>query len=307
MCCLFGVVDYGQSMTQKQMNKTVSVLAAACEARGDDATGIAYNGENTLSIFKRAMPAHLMRFNIPTDVSAVMGHTRLTTQGTEKNNYNNHPFFGKVPAMSFALAHNGVLHNDFELRKSEKLPMTNIATDSYIAVQLIEQQKVLNFESLKNMAEKLEGSFTITVLDHDNNLYFVKGDNPLCLYHFEKGFYIYASTEEILQKALKKMPYRFGKYKKINLACGEILKVDRFGQQSKAVFNTDKLFMYGYGYRYARWYEPKAPQKESVEKEYVDVLKNIASSMGYAKEYVDYLFEEGFSVDDVEEIIYSYC
>ena len=307
MCCLFGVIDYGQIMTQKQMNKTISVLATACEARGDDATGIAYKGENNLSIFKRPTPAHQMRFNIPADVSVVMGHTRLTTQGTEKNNYNNHPFFGKVPATSFALAHNGVLHNDFELRKTEKLPSTNIATDSYIAVQLIEQQKVLNFESLKNMAKKLEGSFTITVLDHDNNLYFVKGDNPMCLYHFDKGIYIYASTEELLQKALKKMPYRFGRYMKINLTCGEILKIDRFGQQSKEVFNTDKLFMYGYGYRYTRWYEPKAPRNETAKKEYIEILKNIASSMGYAKEYVDYLFEEGFSIDDVEEIIYSYC
>ena len=52
-----------------------------------------------------------------------------------------------------------------ELRKTEKLPATNIETDSYVAVQLIEKQQELSFDSLKYMAEQLEGSFTITVLN----------------------------------------------------------------------------------------------------------------------------------------------
>ena len=301
MCCLFGVLNYGQYLSQKQMNKTISVLATACEARGTDATGIAYNSGYNLSIFKRPLPAHFMRFEIP-DAPVIMGHTRLSTQGDERFNYNNHPFYGRTSNTSFALAHNGVLHNDHELRKNEHLPITNIETDSYVAVQLIEQQKTLGFDSLKYMAEQLEGSFTITVLDRENNLYFVKGDNPLCIYHFENGVYIYASTEEILQKALKKIPYRLGKYKKITLACGEILKIDRFGQQTKSLFNTDKLYMYGY--RYLRWYEPEKSKQETVEKEYLDVLKSIAASMGYTRECIDDLIRDGFTVDDIEEILY---
>ncbi|UQT46789.1 hypothetical protein M5E87_16235 [Flavonifractor plautii] len=39
------------------------------------------------------------------------------------------------------MAHNGVLHNDGYLRRSLSLPKTKIETDSYIAVQLIEQKK----------------------------------------------------------------------------------------------------------------------------------------------------------------------
>lgn len=205
MCCLFGVLDYNQNLTQKQLNKTISILSIACEARGTDATGIAYNTNSGLSVFKRPLPARFMRYHIPRYVNAVMGHTRMTTQGNEKFNYNNHPFYSKVGNTSFALAHNGVLHNDIQLRKTEKLPATNIETDSYVAVQLIEKKGILDFESLKYMAEQLEGSFTITVLDAEDNLYFVKGDNPMCIYHFrDKGVYIYASTEEILQKALKR-------------------------------------------------------------------------------------------------------
>ena len=39
----------------------------------------------------------------------------MTTQGNERFNYNNHPFWGKIGDTPFALAHNGILTNDDEL------------------------------------------------------------------------------------------------------------------------------------------------------------------------------------------------
>ena len=109
----------------------------------------------------------------------------------------------------FALAHNGVLHNDVKLRKQMSLPGTPVKTDSYIAVQLLEQQKTLDIQSISEMAELVEGSFVFTVLDENSNLYFVKGDNPLALYHYETcGLYVYASTEAILDRALTRLGKR---------------------------------------------------------------------------------------------------
>lgn len=61
--------------------------------------------------------------------------------------------------------HIGVLYNDDILRKYHKLPITDIETDSYVAVQLIEQKRALNFDSLSYTAEEVEGSFCFTVLD----------------------------------------------------------------------------------------------------------------------------------------------
>lgn len=40
MCCLFGIHDYGHSLSQKQKNRLLSVLSVACEARGTDATQV---------------------------------------------------------------------------------------------------------------------------------------------------------------------------------------------------------------------------------------------------------------------------
>lgn len=171
-----------------------------------------------------------------------MGHTRMTTQGSEEKNYNNHPFLGQAGGRQFALAHNGVLHNDLMLRRSLKLPHTKIETDSYVAVQLIERKKALDFASLKYMAEQIEGSFTFTLLDERNNWYLVKGDNPLCLYHFPRsGLYIYASTEEILEKSIKKMRLCLERPKRVVVKCGEILKIVEDGGVIRSTFETDSF------------------------------------------------------------------
>ena len=134
MCCLFGLIDYNNTFTAKEKNRLIKILSTECEARGTDATGIAFNTESGLHISKRQVAAHKMWYRIPDSAKVVMGHTRMTTQGNEKFNFNNHPFLGHVDKMNFALAHNGVLHNDSELRITERLPKTNIQTDSYIGM-----------------------------------------------------------------------------------------------------------------------------------------------------------------------------
>ena len=67
MCCLFGLLDYGHSLTAAQKNHILAVLSTVCEARGTDATGIAYNTDNGLQIYKRPLPAHHLRLRIPKD------------------------------------------------------------------------------------------------------------------------------------------------------------------------------------------------------------------------------------------------
>lgn len=222
MCSLFGLIDYNDVLDQHQTTKIISVLSRECEARGTDATGISYVSNNRLHVFKRPLAAHRLQFHIPKASKIIMGHTRLTTQGSERYNYNNHPFLGRAAGKTFALAHNGVLHNDAFLRSTEPLASTRIQTESYVIVQLIEKYKALNFESLKQAAEKIEGSFTFTVMDQNNNLYFVKGDNPLCIYQFN-GFYLYASTEEILKRTFRALRLSKRQHQQLEISCGEWL------------------------------------------------------------------------------------
>ena len=83
---------------------------------------------------------------------------------------------------------------------------TNIQTDSYVAVQLLQIKRTLDLSALQEMAETVEGSFSFTVLDRENQLYFIKGDNPLCICHYPRlNLYVYASTAEILNRAVTRM------------------------------------------------------------------------------------------------------
>lgn len=204
MCSLFGLIDFKGVLNTHMKNKILNTLARECQVRGTDATGIAYNFNDRLRIYKRPIPARKMKIHIPNGVNTIMGHTRMTTQGNAQFNQNNHPFLGHVASGAFALAHNGVLWNDKELRITENLPLTSVETDSYVAVQLLEKNKALDFDSLQAMAEKVEGSFVFTVLDKDNSILFVVGNNPLCIVFYD-GFLIYTSTQEILCKTIKKL------------------------------------------------------------------------------------------------------
>ena len=304
MCCLFGLIDYGHSLSAKQKNHVLSALATAAEARGIDATGIAYNYGGKLRIYKRPWPGHLMRFRVPADAHAIMGHTRMATQGSARKAYNNHPFPGSVKSGAFAFAHNGMIHNDDILRRIKGLPETEIETDSYIGVQLIEQKKTLSFSSLRYMAEQLEGSFTCTVLDQQNNLYIIKGDNPFCLYHYPAmGVYLYASTEDILKRALSRIRVPFRHPESIPLSCGEILCIDLVGNIGRQKFNDSKLF--------TSWYDslwtPYYPRTNFVPEadEYLEELKSVAMSFGYTPEDIEALHRQGFTLEELEEFLYG--
>ena len=303
MCCLFGIVDYKHSLTPMQKSRMMSILARACEARGTDATGIAYNSSHRLKIYKRPLPARYMHFMLPKDTHVVMGHTRMTTQGSEKKNRNNHPFPGRAGNTAFALAHNGVLYNDVTLRKNRKLPPTSIQTDSYIAVQLIEKSGFIDMESLRDMAEQVRGSYAFSVLDDQDNLYLVKGDNPISLLHYpQKGLYLYASTEEILNNALSKMPVQLEKPVKIDLICGDILKISPNGVLTRGHFNCDHLLPKMVWSPYASFFDYGVAEG-SVS--YIDDLKAVAGSFGLTDEDVDILLKEGFTPEEVEEYLYS--
>ena len=302
MCCLFGFVDYTGALSVNQKNRLIRKLSIAAEARGTDATGIAYNTSRGLQIYKRPLAAHRLHLRIPAEAHVVSGHTRMTTQGSAKKNFNNHPFFGRVKGKTFALAHNGTIWNDLELRRTKHLPRTKVQTDSFIAVQLIEQQKSLDFSSLRYTAEAVEGSFSFTVLSERDDLYLIKGDNPLTIVHFPKvGVYVYASTAEILNKALARCGNWLGREERVDIAMGDIVRIDGNGRITRGAFDASKFYRSSWGY----WDTSLYPRLPHSEEEHLSLLKSVAKSFDFTGEMVDRLLEQGFSTDDVEELLYE--
>ena len=297
MCSLFGLIDHQNKLTTREKNRILNTLARECEVRGTDATGIAYHFGGRLRIFKRPLPARKLRLRVPSDVNVIMGHTRMTTQGNEKFNQNNHPFPGSIGGKNFALAHNGILWNDKILRQQENLPQTSVETDSFIAVQLLEQQNALDFASLKTMAETVEGSFVFTVLDSEDAIWFVVGDNPLCLFHYD-GFTLYASTQDILVKATKRL--RLGKPKSVQQPEeGEILRIDKHGCQTTDSFMPHTT--YPHWWRYSPCYGYPWDEDGRLH----DELIAAAKAMGVSEAEVQALLDYGCDPDEIEELLYD--
>ena len=294
MCAVFGYLDYKGKVSNAILKKLIRNLSIAAEVRGTDATGISYVNHGKVVTFKKAKPAHKVKLYFPKNTRAVIGHTRMTTQGSEKYNYNNHPFDGRCGTETFALAHNGVLYNDAEWKAKYHLPKTPIETDSYVAVQLLEQKKQLHAESIKKMAELVNGSFVFTILRNDNTLFLVKGNNPLTLYHFPAlELYVYASTKSILDNALQQVNLS-DKCFEIDVSEGEIVEIASSGNLSKTTFAMQNSVFSPYNWDNLNWYETEEQE---------EFLLECCQMFGVLEEDVYLLLDYGFSADEIEEML----
>ncbi len=295
MCAIFGLIDYKKTFSVSQREQILRVLSSECEERGTDAAGYAFNKSNGLAIYKRPLPAHELKLSLPENANIILGHTRMATQGDKRQNFNNHPFLGTVGGISFALAHNGVL-DDIHMRNEMRLPETKVKTDSYIAVQLLEQQKSLDLESIAETAEKIKGTFVFTILDRQNNSYFVKGENPLALYHYEKyGFYIYASTDGILKIALSRLGLLKYPSTKITADCGDIIRIDKDGDLTKCKFEMNRL-MCDYNSCSEWWYY-------NGNSERMWEIFNLAYINGVSEENIELLLDYGYCPEEIMEFM----
>ena len=298
MCAVFGYLDYKGKVSNAILKKLIRNLSIAAEVRGTDATGISYVNHGKVVTFKKAKPAHKVKLYFPKNTRAVIGHTRMTTQGSEKYNYNNHPFDGRCGTETFALAHNGVLYNDAEWKAKYHLQKTPIETDSYVAVQLLEQEKQLHAESIKRMAELVNGSFVFTILRNDNTLFLVKGNNPLTIYHFPKiGIYVYASTKSILDNALQKI-HMMKNPCEIDVSEGEIVEIAANGKHSKTTFAMQNSVFSPYNWDNLNWYETEEQE---------ECLLECCRMFGVPEEDVYLLLDYGFSADEIEEMLMNPC
>lgn len=153
------------------------------------------------------------------------------------------------------------------------------------------------------------GSFTFTVLDDRDSLYFIKGSDPMCINHYPKvGLHVYTSTEEILRSAMLKTQLYLGKPEKIRLYGGDILRIDAHGSITSGCFDDSKLYASFFdSYPWDGWQQESVPRPYVEEPDYLNDLKAVASCYGLYPEDVGALLADGASMDEMEEYIYSCC
>lgn len=204
MCGVFGwIKGKNCKATDQELYGLTKGLAKASEVRGTDASGVAtFITPDKLIVRKTNVKGSELVFPKLFGKSLV-GHTRATTQGSEKLKWNNHPFY--PDNREFVMAHNGVIYNDKKLRKQEDLSQTIIETDSYIITQLLDK-KGFTQEDLKESCELLDGSFAVPVATADDKFFFLMGGNPVELFYSQKlNLYVYASTSKILIEGLNEL------------------------------------------------------------------------------------------------------
>ena len=300
MCAIFGLLDFQGKLTPAQRRIIFRELANAAQIRGTDASGVAYVQNGAVQIQKAPRPAHKMRWRIAPEARYLMGHTRMTTQGAASKNYNNHPFPGRAGGQTFALAHNGVLYNDAQLRRTQHLPIPKIETDSYVAVQLIEKCGELSADSLSQMAGALDGTFTITVLDVANTMYFVRGNNPLTIRFLPRlGCYLYASTDEILDMALEELELLRLRQITVPISQGDIMTIDAQGKRTVTRFDDAHLWTPQYFCDWG-WHGHTAEYHD-----YLETVLEYGKRQGVPDRELRLLVDAGYDALDLEELIHD--
>ena len=180
---------------------------------------------------------------------------------------------------------------------------------------MIERTGAFDLQAIQQMAEQMEGSFCFTLLDGQDNLYLVKGNNPLVIYHFEKlGFYIYASTEAILQQGLRDAGFIHLPHTEVKISQGDILILQPDGQLVRESFATTKLdcydsFWFGscrpYGYSLFSSPVQNKRRKNVLYGTYLESLIDYAANVGISEDEILYLYENGFEEEEIEALLYS--
>lgn len=198
MCGIMGYYSFGKTIPDKDK---ITNMFSLLESRGRDASGFAFIKDNNLIVHKDAMKSsefvktnEWKQLSLP---SSMILHTRMKTQGSEKNNANNHPLFSKN---GIAIVHNGIIYNDKEIfGKKER----DAEVDSESILHLLSMK--VKGDKIKRLFDKVEGSFAVAMLDKyfPERLVLIKKDNPIDLYYDSKDDILYFCSErEIMQEAL---------------------------------------------------------------------------------------------------------
>jgi glucosamine 6-phosphate synthetase-like amidotransferase/phosphosugar isomerase protein len=179
----------------------ITNMFSLLESRGRDASGFAFIKDGNLIVHKDAVrSSELVKTKDWEELllpSSMILHTRMKTQGSEKNSANNHPLFSKN---GIAIVHNGIIYNDKEIFGKKQ---RDAEVDSESILHLLSMK--VRGDRIKRLFDKVEGSFAVAVLDRNDpeRLLLIKKDNPIDLY-FDSGDDIlyFCSEREIMQEAL---------------------------------------------------------------------------------------------------------
>ena len=143
------------------------------------------------------------------------------------------------------------------------------------------------------------------MLTDDNTLYISKGDNPLCLLHFkELGLYVYASTKEIMAKAIARCFLKKHTFEGVAVEEGAIIRIDSKGELERGCFMVDEKY-YGYAYGLGRRLSYFDDYYDYLDEMGYGDLFEVCSSFGLSQDDLLLLYEMGYDDEEIETMLYD--
>ncbi len=198
MCGIMGYACFGEKRPSKEhLTEMFSLL----ETRGRDASGFAFMDKGQLIVHKAPVKSSLFVKtkewqNVKMSKIMIM-HTRAATQGSNKNEANNHPLFNK---QGIAIVHNGIIYNDKEIFGRNRRDGEG---DSEAILAVLSNKS--KGDKIKRVFDRLDGSFAFAAINqHEpDKLILVKKDNPIDLYFDTENDIVYFCSERrMMQEAL---------------------------------------------------------------------------------------------------------
>ena len=210
MCGLAGVILGGKRRQRSELRVIGGVFTELLlfnQKRGTDAAGLAViRKDRTFKLAKRPGPAadlvadklYWRILDLDNHVTAILGHTRKKTRGSERNDLNNHP----IRAGSIVGCHQGHIYNADRL--VEELGLPRVAeVDSEVLFRLIDRSR--DDGEFRPLLARCRGriSAAFVRLNEPGKLRLLKGDMPLRAAHVPRlRAVFYASEAWMLRAAL---------------------------------------------------------------------------------------------------------
>lgn len=230
MCGIFGVLVKEKSrFTQPLLFSTINDLFVLSESRGKEAAGIAIYGPAKIEIYKTASPATKMirsaeyknllaqtfgngSFASGGTVSApfaVIGHSRLVTNGSMQVHGNNQP----VVSQGLVGIHNGIIVNDGELWRAFPALSRQYEVDTEVILNLLRYFYDATGDLLvaaRSTFQRLRGTASVAILFDDLPALLLATNNG-SLYvcsRVDGGAHLFASERYILSMLLRRTDLR---------------------------------------------------------------------------------------------------
>ncbi len=237
MCGIFGVtLTPASPFTDTDIETTVRDLFRLSESRGKEAAGIAVQSPDRIRVYKEAVTASaLMRTDAYRGLLrdalaatrpstgengsagngsgrgplAVVGHSRLVTNGAQGRHENNQP----VIADATVAVHNGIIVNDADLwgRHTDLCRKADVDTEVLLALLERHQRETGSWtQAARRAFEEIEGTASVAILFKDHNVLLLATNNGSLYYcaNRERSALFFASERDMLMRLAEKRQLR---------------------------------------------------------------------------------------------------